>query len=67
LVAVPFKQGQCVLTYTTGQLYLECTTAPTAAGTNQFGINVYKLDLSTAGREYAIFSFMADHFCRARA
>lgn len=67
LVAVPFKQGQCVLNYTTGQLYAECTTAPTAAGTNQFGINVYKLDLSTAGKEYLIFSFEGDHFCRQRA
>jgi hypothetical protein len=67
LVAVPFKQGQSVLNYTTGNLFLNCGTAPTAAGTNQFGINIYRLDLSVAGEEYAEFSFMADHFCRARA
>ena len=47
--------------------YINCGVAPVADGTGMFGVNVYKLDLSTAGREYADFTFMADHFARARA
>ena len=68
IVAVPIKQGQSAITISTNYgNYINCGVAPVADGTGMFGVNVYKLDLSTAGREYADFTFMADHFARARA
>jgi len=68
IVAVPIKQGQTGISILTNYgNYIDCGTAPVADGTGMFGVNVYKLNLETAGREYAEFAFMADHFARVRA
>lgn len=45
-------------------MYIDVSAALTA---NYYGIDVIKLDLSEAGKEYAHFRFNTDHFCLKRA
>lgn len=64
---MPFKQGNSNIYIGGPGLYVDGATAPVIAGTDLFNVFVYKLDLSTAGREYIDFRFGYDHFCRFRA
>jgi hypothetical protein len=67
LVAVPLAQGACSGSIITAlPLCFDVSVAPVADGTGMFGIYVLNLDLKTAGREYADFMFMGDHFSRTR-
>lgn len=62
-VRVPFKVGLSFIQINAA-LYVDQATG---AGTNYFETCVWKMDLSTSGREYVDFSFLSTHFGYARA
>jgi len=66
-VRVPFKQGNSNIYIAGPGMYVDCSKNPVIAATNLYNVVVYKMDLSTAGREYVDFRFGGDHFCRFRA
>ena len=43
-------------------MFIDCADGPVLAGTNRWIIQVLRLDLATAGQEYAEFRFDAVHF-----
>jgi hypothetical protein len=55
--------GHCFCQITMG-LYIDSSQT---AATNYFVIDVIRLDLREAGKEYVEFRFNADNFCHARA
>jgi len=62
-VAVPLRfQGFSTVQFDVAATYLECDTTPAVAGTNLWGINVLRLDLSEPGKEYCEFMFGSGHF-----
>lgn len=66
-IHAPLKQGHTCVYIGGPGLYIDSSKVPTLAGTTLFSVIVYKLDLSTTGREYAEFRFGGDHFCAFRA
>ena len=46
----------------TTAMFIDSADDPVANGTARWGINVVRLDLSTAGNEYCEFSFLTNHF-----
>lgn len=64
-VAVPLRVGTSyVQTIATSCGWLNVAASP---ATNYYVVQVWQLDLSVAGQEYAVFSFDGDNFCTARA
>lgn len=63
-VAVPLRTHglSTVLFDGTTAMFIDCADAPALGGDGYWGINVIRLDLATAGGEYAEFSFEAGHF-----
>jgi hypothetical protein len=66
-VRVPLKQGASTIYIGGPGMYIDCSKNPVIAGTDLFSAMVYKLDLSTAGKETADFRFGALHFLQWRA
>jgi len=66
-VRVPLKQGASTIYIGGPGMYIDCSKNPVIAGSDLFGAIVYKLDLSTAGKEYAEFRFNPLHFLQWRA
>ena len=46
----------------TTAMFIDCADAPVANGADRWGVNVLRLDLETAGNEYAEFCFLGNHF-----
>jgi len=55
-------QGMSTVQFDGAATYIECDNAPVLDGTARWGINVIRLDLSEAGKEYCEFMFCSDHF-----
>ena len=63
-VAVPIRfQGFSTIDFDAAAMYIDCAHTPAVAGTDSFGVNVLRLDLSEAGNEYCEFMFDAGTFC----
>ena len=64
-VRVPLrKRGLSYVQTDTNALWLNVAAAP---ATDYWVVNTLELNLAEAGREYALFTFTADHFALARA
>ena len=63
-VAVPVRTHglSTVMFDATTASFIDVADNPVLAGTNRWGINVIRLDLSTAGDEYVEFTFELGHF-----
>ena len=57
-------QGLATCQFDSESIYVDIGATTT---TNNYSINVIKLDLSTANKEHVYFTFNADHFAGARA
>lgn len=64
MVAVPLRTfGPSTVTFgTTTMAWIDASAAPVLNGDNRWSIFVYRLDLTTATKEYAEFRFDAAHF-----
>jgi hypothetical protein len=48
-------------------MWISAAANPVIAGTDLFYTTIYKMHLAESGKEYAEFTFNADHFTRLRA
>ena len=64
-VAAPMRYvgSSTVLIGATCMSYIDCANDPVEAGTDRWAINVIRLDLSEAGKEYVEFMFQPNHYC----
>jgi len=64
-VHVPIRfQGFSTIDFDSAAMYIDGFHTPAVVGTDSFGVIVYRLDLSEAGKEYCEFRFIANHFCQ---
>ena len=63
-VIAPIRfQGMSTIDWDGAAMYIDGTHTPAVAGTDSFGVNVIRLDLSVSGEEYCEFMFDAGTFC----